>query len=272
MSKKRVIFTLFYSAGQFMLSRNFRLQKAGDVRWLLRNYRFGDMSAFIDELMIVDVTRGDIDRRKFMEDVREIVSGCFIPVCLGGAIRSLDDARFFVANGADKIIVNSLFDTDPGTVRRIADTFGEQCVIGGIDLRRDGNQGYRVYSEHGSTPLGPLPQERVLAMLAAGAGEILVQSIDRDGTGQGFDLDMIEAIGTGLRVPLILCGGCGKGEHMLEALRRDDVDAIATANLFNFIGDGLQAARAELFAAGLDLARWDIAKVKSLHNVLAANS
>lgn len=270
MSKKRVIFTLFYSAGHFMLSRNFRLQKAGDVRWLLKNYRFGDMSAFIDELMIVDVTRGDLDRGKFIADVRQIVTGCFVPVCLGGQIDSLEDAKLFIANGADKIVVNSLFDTKPAIVRQIADTFGEQCVIGGLDLRQNDEQGYVVHSQQGSIALPVSPHDRVTAMLDAGAGEILLQSIDKDGTGQGFDTGMIDAIVNPLRVPLILCGGCGKGAHMLQALQRDDVDAIATANLFNFIGDGLQSARTELFAGGLDLARWDVEKVKSLHNALGS--
>lgn len=272
MSKKRVIFTLFYSAGQFMLSRNFRLQKAGDVRWLLKNYRFGDMSAFIDELMIVDVTRGHLDREKFLSDVRQIITGCFVPVCLGGSVDSLDVAKFFIANGADKIVVNSLFDTEPNIVRRIADTFGEQCIIGGIDLRRNGTGDYVAHSGQGATALSVLPHDRVMAMLDAGAGEILLQSIDRDGTGQGFDMGMIGAIASPLRVPLILCGGCGKGAHMLEALRRDDVDAIATANLFNFIGDGLQSARNDLFAGGMDLARWDADKVRSLHNALSSRA
>lgn len=268
MPSKRVIYTLFYDSGYFMLSRNFRLQRAGDVRWLLKNYGFGDMSAYIDELMIVDVSRGPVDRERFMTDVRQIVRGCFVPLCLGGSIDSLEAARFFVANGADKIVVNSLFDTEPDVVRRIADTFGEQCVIGGIDLKRSGDGGYTVYSRQGAHPLAVAPRDRVATMLAAGAGEILVQSIDRDGTGQGFDFDMIDALGHDLNVPLILCGGCGKGEHMHAALRRDEIDAIATANLFNFIGNGLQIARLELLDKGMDLPRWDVARIRALGNAL----
>lgn len=269
MSKKRVIFTLLYSAGQFMLSRNFRLQKAGDVNWLLKNYKFGDMSAYIDELMIVDVSRGPRDRDRFMDDVRQIVAGCFIPVCLGGGIASLEDARFLIGRGADKLVINTLFDVDPATVRRIADTFGEQAVVASVDVRRSESGGYMALSRQAAVELAITPAERVSAMLAAGAGEILLQSVDRDGTGQGFDLDMIGAIGDRVRVPLILCGGCGRGGHMSAMLRRDDVDAIATANLFNFIGDGLRSARIELLGEGLDLARWDMAKVKSLHGTLA---
>lgn len=270
MPRKRVIYTLFYDSGYFMLSRNFRLQRAGDLRWLLKNYGFGDMSAYIDELMVVDVSRGAVDRSRFMADVRQIVRGCFVPVCLGGSIDSLEAARFFVANGADKIVVNSLFDIAPEVVRQIADTFGEQCVIGGIDLKRGADGGYAVYSRQGSLPLAVSPQERVATMLRAGAGEILVQSIDRDGTGQGFDFATIEALGPRLNIPLILCGGCGKSEHMYAALRQDEIDAIATANLFNFIGNGLQLARLELIEKGMHLPRWDVARIRSLSNALRA--
>ncbi|WOK35103.1 HisA/HisF-related TIM barrel protein [Sphingomonas sp. C3-2] len=252
-----------------MLSRNFRLQKAGDARWLLKNYKIADMSAFIDELMIVDVTRGPRDRQRFIEDIRQIATGCFIPLTLGGGIDSVEAASFFVANGADKVIVNSLFDDAPSIVRQIADTCGEQCVVGGIDLQRSDDGTYIVYTGQGSSALPISVHDRITMMLEAGAGEILLQSITRDGTGQGFDFEMIDEIGQALPVPLILCGGCGKGAHMREALQRHDVDAIATANLFNFIGNGLQTAREELLADGLDLARWDVSMIRSLHNILA---
>jgi cyclase len=268
MPRKRVIYTLFYDSGFFMLSRNFRLQRAGDLRWLLKNYGFGDMAAYIDELMIVDVSRQGVDRRKFIDNVREIIKGCFVPVTLGGGIDSLDDARFLIANGADKVVLNRIFDHDPDVVRSIADTFGEQCVVGGVDLKRNPDGGFVVFSDQGAAPLATSPRQRVQAMLTAGAGEILLQSIDRDGTGQGFDFDMLTAVGGPLPVPLILCGGCGRSEHMGAALARSDVDAIATANLFNFIGDGLQTARLDLLATGMDLAAWDVARIRSLHDVL----
>lgn len=272
MPRKRVIYTLFYDSGYFMLSRNFRLQRAGDVEWLMKNYGFSEMSAYIDELMIVNVSRGPADQAKFMADVRQVVKNCFVPVCLGGAINSLEAARFFVGNGADKIVVNSLFDTAPEVVRQIADTFGEQCVIGGIDLKRSADGHYSVYTHQGSRSLDLAPRKRVELMLKAGAGEILVQSIDRDGTGQGFDFDMVAALGQHLNVPLILCGGCGKSAHMYAALENDQIDAMATANLFNFIGNGLQIARLELLEKGLDLPRWDVAKIRALGNALLTSS
>lgn len=268
MARKRVIYTLLYADGGFMLSRNFRLQRAGDVRWLLKNYHFETVSSCIDELLIVDVSRKGYDREAFLASVRRVVEGSFIPVALGGGIRDVETAAAFVASGADKVVVNSLFDTDPDVVRRIADVYGSQCIIGGIDLRRAPAGTLEVLGQQGRVSLALTPAERVRLMLNSGAGELLVQSVDRDGTGFGFDLDLPAAVGAPLAAPLILCGGCGKGSHMLEALARPEVDAIATANLFNFIGDGLLKARAELLASGLDLARWSSGDVQALHNSL----
>ncbi|MES2755184.1 MAG: HisA/HisF-related TIM barrel protein [Pseudomonadota bacterium] len=268
MARKRVIFSLLYSHGSFMLSRNFRLQRAGSVTWLLRNYNFGSVATCIDELLILDVGRGETDSDAFLSDVRQVIDACFIPVALGGRIDSFDAAKRLIASGADKIVVNSVFDTDPDVVARIADSFGSQAVIGGIDVRRGAEGGYQVFTEQGGTPLTVAPAVRVDAMLAAGAGEILVQSIDNDGTGQGFDHATVAALGVSLNAPVIICGGCGKSDHMRSALLRPDIDAVATANLFNFIGDGLQTARGELLRDGLDLARWDSADIEQLRDVL----
>lgn len=264
MAKKRVIYTLLYSDGNFMLSRNFRLQRAGDVKWLLKNYHFISVAACIDELLIIDVSRGPMDRQAFLSAVRTVTESCFIPVALGGQILDFQTAASFIASGADKIVVNSAFDTDPDLVRRLADVYGSQCVIGGMDLRKNASGGYDVLSSQASKTVGASPRERLNTMLSVGAGEILVQSVDRDGTGNGFDFDMLEALGLPLSAPLILCGGCGRSDHMLQALTRPEVDAVATANLFNFIGDGLQKARSELLDRGLNLARWQSADVEKM--------
>jgi cyclase len=270
MARKRVIYTLLYADGGFMLSRNFRLQRAGDVRWLLKNYHFETVASCIDELLILDVSRKGYDRVAFLAAVRNVVEGCFIPVALGGGIRDFETAAAFVESGADKIVVNSIFDISPVVVRQIADVYGSQCVIGGIDLRRTTTGEIEVLGQQGSVVLDQTPAERVRQMLDSGAGEILVQSVDRDGTGFGLDLDLPALMGTPLTAPLILCGGCGKGSHMLAALERSDVDAVATANLFNFIGDGLFKARSELLANGLDLASWNTGDVQVLRNSLVS--
>lgn len=251
-----------------MLSRNFRLQRAGDVRWLLKNYHFENVASCIDELLILDVSRKGYDRTSFLAAVRNIVEGCFIPVALGGGIHDFETAASFVESGADKIVVNSIFDIEPRIVRKIADVYGSQCVIGGIDVRRTTTGDIEVLGHQGSVVLDQSPAERVRRMLESGAGEIFLQSVDRDGTGFGLDLDLASLVGAPLVAPLILCGGCGKGAHMFEALERTDVDAVATANLFNFIGDGLQRARSELMSNGLDLACWNYCDIHVLRDIL----
>lgn len=253
-----------------MLSRNFRLQRAGDVRWLLKNYHFETVTSCIDELHILDVSRKNKDRNAFLSAVRSVVEGCFIPVALGGGIRDFETAAHLIESGADKIVINSLFNSDPSVVSRIANVYGSQCVVGGIDLRCPSKQPAEILVDQGSVSVKRTPVEHVRLMLDSGAGELLIQSVDRDGTGFGLDIGLTSVIGAPVTVPLILFGGCGKGEHMLEALSRPDVDAVATANLFNFIGDGLLKARQELLRSGLDLASWKNEAIQGLHNCMVA--
>jgi imidazole glycerol-phosphate synthase subunit HisF len=264
LAKKRVIFTLLYCDGGFMLSRNFRLQRAGDVNWLLKNYRFNSVATSIDEIIIVNVSRGAIDMDQYLRDVRMVIASCFVPVALGGRIADLETAQRLIASGADKVVINSGFDADPELITRVADRYGSQCVIGGIDVKRNGDGSYDVFTGQGSERMVVAPAQRVRNMLEAGAGEILVQSIDQDGTGNGFDFDSLVAINSPITAPVIICGGCGKSEHMHVALLRDDVDAVATANLFNFIGNGLNMARRDLLATGLDLAQWNVTDIEDL--------
>lgn len=250
MAKKRIIFTLLYENGSFMLSRNFRLQRAGDVNWLLRNYNFAHVAQSLDELIVIDVSRAEINRKKFLQSVSVISQNCFVPITIGGSITDFQTAAEFIEYGADKIIVNSIFDTDPGVVEQISSYFGRQCVVGGIDVVGSSVGEYRTAGKHAATVLEITPRERIELMIKSGAGEILLQSVDRDGTGNGFDLHLLQLCEQFSSVPLIVSGGFGKAEHIIDALRHEAVDAIATANLFNFIGDGLQKSRETVLRIG----------------------
>lgn len=243
MAKKRIIFTLLYENGSFMLSRNFRLQRAGDVNWLLRNYHFSRVAQSLDELIIIDVSRDKINREMFLRDVLVISHNCFVPITIGGSIADFETAAAFIDGGADKIVVNSIFNFDPSLVEKISSYFGRQCVVGGIDIAGNSGEEYRVVGKHGFGVLPITPVDRIALMVNSGVGEILLRSVDRDGTGNGFDVGILQFVSPFSNIPLIVSGGFGKAEHIIEALRNDAVDAIATANLFNFIGDGLQKAR-----------------------------
>lgn len=271
MAKNRVIFTLLYNEGSFYLSRNFRLQKGGNVGWLLKNFRFSELSRSIDELVILDVSRGNHDRSLFLAAVSEVISHCFIPVTLGGRIEKFRDAALFINSGADKLIFNSAYATAPDVVREVISTYGQQCVIGCIDVKRT-EQGYDAYVLNASENVGPAFPGWLNKMLEIGFGELMIQSIDLDGTGFGLDLDVLSQLPDGLEQPLILCGGSGKSDHIYAGLCHAAVDAVATANLFNFIGDGLYKTRQALFTAGLDLAHWDAGEAKYLHKIFKTKS
>jgi len=270
---RRVIFTLLYDRGQFMLSRNFRLQAVGSITWLFDNYDFASVSRGLDELMVLDVSRGPRSAEavaRFAEQVQHIASLCFIPMTIGGGIRSMDTAHLFMRSGADKLLLNSAFQHDPDLCRRLAAHFGRQCIVAGIDYRTP-QPGHRVVSvDHGA-----LPVERSLAawvdhVQACGAGEILFQSVDQDGTGMGLDLAVVDDLPSTPAAPCILMGGVGKADQIIAGLQHPTIDAVATANLFNFIGSAFLEARASITRAGIDVAHWDGADFSALRGRFGA--
>ena len=263
---KRVIFTLLHANGDYMLSRNFRLQRVGDIDWVLTNYRIREVSLGIDELMILDVSRDSADRDRFRRDVRTLVEECFVPVTVGGRITSLDEAARLFDVGADKVLLNTAFHIDFGLCTEVAGRYGSQALVAGIDVRR---QPLEVGHPRVSSSIDPDGLERhTERAVDIGAGEILLQSVDRDGTGNGLDLDLADRTGS-LRVPLILMGGVGHARHMAEGLKHPAVDAVATANLFNFVGESLVRTRNECRENGIELAKWSVDNVASFEGMLS---
>jgi imidazole glycerol-phosphate synthase subunit HisF len=254
---RRVIFTLLYNHGQFMLSRNFRLQVVGSIDWLFDNYDFGRVSQGLDELMVLDVSRGIRAPQDFGQHVSRIASRCFIPMTVGGGVNSLDLAHAYMQSGADKLLVNSAFASDPGLCRTLASHYGTQCIVAGIDYRRDTSGRRTVATQCGDVNHGTATLSDWTALVQEqGAGEILFQSIDRDGTGMGLDLELFEEFDHAPEVPCILMGGVGKADHIVAGLGHPDVDAVATANLFNFIGDAFLDVRASIVRDGIEMPRW----------------
>lgn len=239
-----------------MLSRNFRLQKVGDLRWLRKNYNFSHISFFIDELVVLDVTRGPRNEDAFCAALESLTDGCFVPIAAGGGIRSVEYARRLLRSGADKVVVNSPLFTQPDLPKSLVENFGQQCVVGSLDYKRNQTGEYSIWIEYGSQILdGPILSH--LNHLPHGmVGEWYINSIDRDGTGQGFDLNILEQLPKEWNVPIIIAGGAGNASHLAEGLSDARVDAVATANLFNFVGDGLKQARYKLLSSGIELANW----------------
>jgi cyclase len=256
MLKKRIIFTLLYDSGFFMLSRNFRLQKVGNLEWLQHNYNFGHISFYIDELVILDVSRGARDFNLFCEVLKTLTQGCFVPIAAGGGVRTVDQARQLLRSGADKIVINTPLFTDQRLVKNLAVEFGQQCIVGSVDMSRNKNGAYDILIDSGSSAL---EASKVVAwewLEQQSVGEVYLNSIDQDGTGQGLDFSLLDQVPIKSSAPVILAGGIGNKTHIAAGLADSRIDAVATANLFNFVGDGLKHARESIVSEGGNLATW----------------
>lgn len=256
MLKKRIIFTLLYDSGSFMLSRNFRLQRVGNLEWLQRNYNFAHIAFFIDELIVLDVTRGPRDPDAFCATLKALTAGCFVPIAAGGGVRSVKQASQLLRSGADKIVVNTPLFEQRELVKDLAGEFGQQCVVGSVDMKRKSGGGYQVVTHMGTRPLDREPAEALEWLGERLVGELYLNSIDQDGTGQGYDFCLLEQLPAGCSVPIILAGGVGNGAHLSVGFADPRVGAVATAHLFNFVGDGLQRARESMLQQGAQLAVW----------------
>lgn len=265
MLKKRIIFTLLYNEGIFTLSRNFRLQKVGDISWLQNNYLFSKITFSIDELIILDISRSARNNSLFHDSFGMIAKDCFIPIAVGGGVKSIDHGKHLLRSGADKIVVNSLVATNPDIIYKIASVFGRQCIIASVDVKLLDNN-YMVFIENGSKMVEKTLSKYLQLIIDLPIGELYLNSIDRDGTGQGLLMKILDYLPENWNIPVILAGGAGNSSHLAEGLSDKRVNAVATAHLFNFIGDGLQRAREELLFKGIDLVQWDKESTKGLFN------
>jgi cyclase len=258
MLKKRLIFTLLHDNGSFMLSRNFRLQRVGDLNWLNKNYDFQKISQFIDEVIVLDVTRQKRNIHDFANVLSELTQGIFCPVSAGGGIGSVIDARLLLRSGADKVVLNSALTDNPHLVSEISQEFGAQCIIGAIDLDNLPNGMSVVTTRNGTHQIVHEPAPVVISSICnLPIGEILLNSVERDGTGQGYKFELLDFIPQSCHLPVIMAGGVGFASHLIEGLEEERIDAVATAHLFNFVGDGLKNAREEIRKRGIPLPEWD---------------
>jgi cyclase len=258
MLKKRLIFTLLYSDGYFMLSRNFRLQRVGDLGWLQDNYNFSHISFSIDELIVLDVSHGATSSVRFLEVLKQLTKGCFVPIAAGGGVRTIGAARDLLRSGADKVVVNSILYEREGFIRQLASEFGQQCVVASMDIKSASDGSYQVWADGGRRCLEEPASEWIEFVVQDHVGELYLNSMDRDGTGQGYDLGLLDLLPVNMPKPIILAGGVGTVTHLATGLADSRVDAVATANLFNFVGNGLKLARQALIFGGVPLPLWDV--------------
>lgn len=230
MLSKRLIACLDVRNGCVVKGVQFEgLQKAGDPAALARRYNVEG----IDELVILDVTATLESRQALADTIRAVSRELFIPLAVGGGIRSLDDAEAAIEAGADKVSVNSAALSDPSLITRLAGRYGSQAVVVAIDAKRE-EGAFRIYSRSGSTAVDREAVEWAREAEARGAGEILLTSIDRDGTRAGFDCELTAAVSSAVSIPVIASGGAGTFEHFLEVFTEGRADAALAASVFHY--------------------------------------
>lgn len=257
MAKPRMCFALLYADGNFHLSRNFNLQEVGDFDWLMENYEFESIVRSIDELLMLNVGRNEVDWHGFLENIQRVVKHCFMPVSVGGGIRSSHQARLLFENGADKVVLNSPIFTDPGLVMELAGLYGSQSIVASLDFKRNDTGVAEIYIDGGRKNTGVELGKAVLAAANVGAGEIYLTSIERDGTGMGYDIPALEIAHAACDLPIIAAGGADTSDRLAEGILSGFASAVSTAHLFNFMCDGLQDARRQLITDGIPLSHWN---------------
>ncbi|MFO0948622.1 MAG: imidazole glycerol phosphate synthase subunit HisF [Planctomycetota bacterium] len=235
MLTKRIIPCLDVKDGRVVKGTNFlQLRDAGDPVEVAARYE----EEGADELVFLDITASHEERGIFLDVVYRTAAVCFMPVTVGGGIRTLDDIRALLNAGADKVSINSAACKDPGFVEAAARRFGSQCIVVNIDPKRvvkeDGRVAWEVHIHGGRKPTGleAVPWARRVEQL--GAGEIVLTSMDADGTKNGYDLEMTRAVSDAVRIPVVASGGAGSPEHLYDAFSRGRADAALAASIFHY--------------------------------------
>ena len=230
MLAKRIIPCLDVKDGRVVKGTNFvNLRDAGDP---VENATVYDQQG-ADELTFLDITASHERRSIILDVVRRPAEEVFMPLTVGGGVRTLEDIRDLLKAGADKVSINTAAVAEPEFVQRAAQRFGSQCIVVAIDAKR-GNGGWEVYTHGGRTPSGIDALEWAQRMEGYGAGEILLTSMDRDGTRIGYDLELTRAVVDGVRVPVIASGGVGTLEHLFEGLTVGGASAVLAASIFHY--------------------------------------
>ncbi len=249
MKVARIIPCLDVTGGRVVKGVNFvGLRDAGDPVELAARY---DVEG-ADELVFLDITASSDGRETMVDVVRRTADQVFIPFTVGGGIRSVDDARTMLRAGADKVSVNTAAFQRPELISDIAKVFGSQCVVCAIDARSTSLPGaWEVYLHGGRTPTGADAVEWARRAVALGAGEILLTSMDRDGTREGFELDLTRAIAEAVDVPVIASGGVGTLDHLADGIEFGGADAVLAASIFHFGEHTIAEAKQVMAARGI---------------------
>jgi len=244
----RVIPCLDVADGRVVKGVNFvDLKDAGDPVEQARAYD----AAGADELCFLDISASHEGRGTLLDIVQRTAEVCFMPFTVGGGVRTVEDARALLLAGADKVAVNSAAVARPEVVADIAEKMGSQCVVASVDARRTAPGKWEIFTHGGRRPTGIDAVDHAVKLADLGAGELLVTSMDGDGTKAGYDLDLTRAIADAVSVPVVASGGVGTLDHLVEGVTRGHASAVLAASIFHFGTYSIADAHAALRAAGL---------------------
>lgn len=249
MLAKRIIPCLDVTNGRVVKGTNFvELKDAGDPVEIARRYN----EEGADELTFLDITASSDNRDLILHIIEAVASEVFIPLTVGGGVRVVADIQRLLNAGADKVSINTSAVTNPQLVRDAADRYGNQCIVVAIDSKRVGDH-WEVFTHGGRTATGLDAIEWAKKMEAYGAGELLLTSMDRDGTKSGFDLELTRAISDAVDIPIIASGGVGNLQHLVDGVREGRADAVLAASIFHFGEYGIEEAKRYMKQHGIEV-------------------
>jgi cyclase len=247
---KRVIPCLDVTAGRVVKGVNFvSLRDAGDPVEIAARYD----AEGADELAFLDITASSDERDILLHIIEAVASQVFIPLTVGGGVRKVEDVRRLLNAGADKVSINTAAVQNPALVEEASGKVGNQCIVVAIDAKKKAGGGWEVYTHGGRRPTGLDAVDWARRMVTSGAGEILLTSMDRDGTRDGFDLALTRAVADAVSVPVIASGGVGSMQHLADGVLEGRADAVLAASVFHFCDFTVRAAKEHMRACGIEV-------------------
>jgi cyclase len=241
---KRLVTVLTLNDGVLFRTRNFH----PDYRYTLN---FVDAWS-VDEIVVLDITRpGDGDRQGFYDVVEDLARRCFVPVACGGQVRSVEEVKKLLRLGADKVVLNTGAIERPELITEAARLFGAQCVVVSIDAKQGSSGRYEVFKQFGAVPTGLTPDAWAVRAEALGAGEVLVTSIDKDGSLEGYDNELNRLVADSVSIPVLVCGGAGNWQHFCDGFLVGHASAVCTTNIYHFTDTSIRSAKRYLRDAGI---------------------